>query len=70
MALGGCVHGPGEEGCMVPGRVHGPGGGCIPACTEADPPPMNRMTNGCKNITLSQTSFAGSNYNVRQIPLC
>ena len=23
------------------------------------PPPMNRMTNRCKNITLPQTSFAG-----------
>ena len=27
------------------------------------PPPMNRITDRCKNITLSQTSFAGSNYN-------
>ena len=25
-------------------------------------PPVNRMTNRCKNITLPQTSFAGSNY--------
>ena len=25
------------------------------------PSPMNRMTNWCKNITLPQTSFAGSN---------
>ena len=24
-------------------------------------PPVNRMTNWCKNITLPQTSFAGSN---------
>ena len=36
-------------------------GGGIPACTEADPPPVNRMTNRCKNITLPQTSFAGGN---------
>ena len=26
------------------------------------PPPVNRMTNGCKNITLPQTSFAGGKY--------
>ena len=29
----------------------GRGGGGIPACTEADPP-MKRMTDRCKNITL------------------
>ena len=29
----------------------------IPACTEADPPPVNRMTNRCKNITLATTSL-------------
>ena len=39
-----------------------PRGGGIPACTEADPP-VNRMTDRCKNITLPQTSFAGGNYN-------
>ena len=68
----GCMHGPG--GCMVPGAgawsrgVHGPRGVCmvrrgggIPACTEAEPPPCERMTNRCKNITLPQTSFAGGN---------
>ena len=27
-------------------------------CQEADPP-VNRMTDVCKNITLPQTSFAG-----------
>ena len=36
-----------------------PGLGGIPACTEADPP-VNRMTDRCKNITLPQTAFAGS----------
>ena len=51
---------PGPRGVSAPGRVPGPGwrllrgvpapgmpgpGGCgIPACTEADPPPLNRMT--------------------------
>ena len=29
-------------------------GGGIPACTEADTPPVNRMTDACKNITLAQ----------------
>ena len=30
----------------------------IPACTEADtPPPVNRMTDRCKNITLATTSL-------------
>ena len=46
------------------GWVPGPGGclvlGGIPACTEADPP-VNKMTDRCKNITLPQTSFAGGN---------
>ena len=53
------VHGPG--GCMVLGGAWSKGvGGVIPSCTEAAPsPPVNRMTNRCKNITLPQTSFAG-----------
>ena len=33
------------------------GGGCaggIPSCTEADPPPpVNRMTDRCKNMTIA-----------------
>ena len=44
------------------GGVPAPGGGgglvFINACT----PPMNRMTDKCKNITLPQTSFAAGNY--------
>ena len=33
-------------------------GGYILACTEADPlPPVNRMTDRCKNITLATTSL-------------
>ena len=45
-------------GCLLPG-------GCIPACNGADPlPPVNRMTDRCKNITLPQTSFAGGNKTV------
>ena len=34
-----------QGGCLVPG-------GGIPACTEADPP-VNRMTDRCKNITFA-----------------
>ena len=60
------VPGPGG-GCLVPGvcsqGVSGPGGvpvpggsapgrGGIPACTEADPP-VNRITDRCKNITFA-----------------
>ena len=71
-ALGGCLLGglsaPGESapggvcswgvccrGVSAPGGVCSWGGG-IPACTEADPP-VNRMTNRCKNITLATTSL-------------
>ena len=46
-------------GGLVPGGwcvCSGEGGG-IPACTEADPPPGNRMTNRCKNITLATSSL-------------
>ena len=39
------------------GGVPGPGGCTCPGT----PPPVNRMTNMCKNITLPQTSFAGGN---------
>ena len=37
------------EGCLLPGGLLG-GGGIIPACTEADPSPVNRITDMCKNI--------------------
>ena len=45
------------EDCLVGGLPCWGDG--IPTCTEADPP-VNRMTDRCKNITLPQTSFAGS----------
>ena len=57
----GGVPGPGGRGCAWSGGVwprggvSAPGGVGIPACIEAEPPPVNRMTNRCKNIT------AGSN---------
>ena len=36
-------------------------GGCHARHAGIPPPPVNRMTNKCKNITLPQTSFAGGN---------
>ena len=42
-------------GCLDQGGVCS--GGYILACTEADPLPMNRMTDRCKNITLATTSL-------------
>ena len=60
---------PGSRGCLVPGGcllwgvstpgggVCSQGGGGIPACTEAGTPPVNRMTDRCKNITLATTSL-------------
>ena len=60
----GGVPGPGGLLLGVPGPdrgVPGPGGVClvrgrgygIPACTEADPRPVNRMTDTCENITFA-----------------
>ena len=39
--------------------VHGPGGVVSQHALRQTPPPVNRMTDRCKNITLPQTSFAG-----------
>ena len=48
---------PGEEYLL-----QGVCGGGIPACTaQHRAPPVNRMTDRCKNITLPQTSFGGGN---------
>ena len=33
------------------------GGWCLPACTQADIPPVNRITDTSKNITLATTSL-------------
>ena len=46
---GGGLFLPRGVGCFLP--AGGRGGGGIPACTEADPP-VNRMIDSCKNITL------------------
>ena len=48
---GGGVSGPGGS---APGGVCLVRGGGIPACTEAEPPPVDRITDACKNITLAQ----------------
>ena len=53
---GACSHGgmpaPGWSGPRGVPALAG-GGGVIPACNEADPPPVNRMTDRCKNITFA-----------------
>ena len=61
---GGCL--PGEGGCLPGGGVPAwrggacqPGGG-VPAWrggTSPGPPPVDRMTHACENITLAKTSF-------------
>ena len=59
---GGGVSGPG--GCLVQGGVSGLGGRCVwsggvglSALWDTTPPPVNRMTDRCKNITLATTSL-------------
>ena len=47
----GCVSAPGVWGCLLLGGV------VYEQCTVPDTPPVNRMTNRCKNITLATTSF-------------
>ena len=49
----------------VPGwGVYLPGGGTCPGT-----PPVNRITDTCKNITLPQTSFAGGNKSHKHLDL-
>ena len=54
LLLGGLL--PGDV-CFPGGERLLPGGGGIPACTEADLPPANRITDMSKNITLTTTSL-------------
>ena len=58
------------QGVYLPGGVHLPRGEGVPAqrgvpdsgaCWDTYTPPVNRMTDRCKNITLPQTSFAAGN---------
>ena len=46
------------RGMYLLGGVYLPEGGNCPGTT---PPPVNRVTDRCKNITLPQSSFAGGN---------
>ena len=61
-AWSGGVPDPGGGGC---GGAWSGGcawsGGWYPSMHWGTHPPVNRMTNRCKNITLPQTSFAGGN---------
>ena len=54
---------PGLGGCTwSQGGAPGPGGYLVQEggyLVSYSPPPVNRMKNWCKNITLNQTSFAG-----------
>ena len=67
---GGGVPGPGGVVCLVWGCVSDPGGVpglgvcvclvggvCLSALWDTTTPPVNRMTNRCKNITLATTSL-------------
>ena len=46
-----------SRGTSAPGGWCLLGGGGIPACTEADTPPVDRITDTSKNITLATTSL-------------
>ena len=48
--------------CVVGGMCSG--GACIP-CT----PPVDRMTDACKNITFPQTTYADGNKNKQDDPI-
>ena len=71
------VSAPGEGGCLLLGGLlmggSAPGGGVclwsqggVSQHALGQTPPVNRMTDGCKNITLPQTSFAGGKYKERK----
>ena len=53
-----------EGGVWSGGSGLVPGGGLVRGGGSAgqEPPPVNRMTNRCKNITLAKTSFRAGNY--------
>ena len=63
-----CGRGHAWQGVCMAGGVHGKGvcawwGTCVAeACMAGGhAPPMDRMTDACKNITLPQTSLVGGN---------
>ena len=53
---------PGPEGCTCLGGHTCPGGCTCLGVPAQVLPPVNRMTDRCKHITLPQTLFAGGNY--------
>ena len=64
--VGGCAWSGGGwgRGSMAPGGCMVWGDRVVVVSQHAlrhTPPPVNRMTNRCKNITLPQTSFADGN---------
>ena len=67
--LGATMHAPLEQPCMPPEQpcmppratTHAPQEQPCPPGATMPAPPVNRMTNWCKNITLPQTSFASGN---------
>ena len=70
LVLGGV---PGPGGCTWSGGCTYLGGtwsGDVPAQGRYTPPPVNRMTDRCKNITLPQTSFAGGNNCFKKTQFC
>ena len=61
MHYGGCL---GVPASGLGGASLWSGAGCLyPSMKWGRPAPVNRMTDRCKNITLPQTSFAGSKDN-------
>ena len=55
--VGGGLPGLGGGGVSGLGGVPGPGGSASVPCGIPPPPPVNRMTDRCKNITLATTSL-------------
>ena len=51
--LGGCL----VRGVSAPGEIWSGGGSASVPSGIPPPPPVNRMTNRCKNITLATTSL-------------
>ena len=45
------------------------GGACMVGHVTRTPPPVNRITDRCKNITFAQTTFAGGKYTIFIIKL-
>ena len=64
---GGALWGMSPRGCLYPAGVPARGGG-IPACTEADPPPVDRITDMSKKRNLGHNFFEAGNNDIMRIP--